>query len=78
MPVLTLAEIKLELIRAIDRMTEEELVSVRQLIEDIREHRESVPSRRKLGALQGGLLYMAPDFDASLEDFDHPNPRYPI
>ncbi len=27
------------------------------------------PAERKLGTMQGSILYMAPDFDAPLDDF---------
>jgi antitoxin (DNA-binding transcriptional repressor) of toxin-antitoxin stability system len=30
---------------------------------------ESKPPERKLGTLKGTVLYMAPDFDAPLDDF---------
>ena len=68
MSTLSLAEMKLELIRAIDRMTEEELKSVQHLIEGIQGQPPPPSPKRKLGALKGGLVYMSPDFDAPLED----------
>ena len=30
----------------------------------------ATPARRKLGTMQGSVLYMAPDFDAPLDDFE--------
>ncbi len=30
---------------------------------------QSQPARRKLGSMRGTVTYMAPDFDAPLEDF---------
>ena len=68
MSTLSVAEMKLEIIRAVDRMSEDELASVQTLIDEIMENSSSKP-KRKFGALKGGLIYMAPDFDAPLEDF---------
>jgi hypothetical protein len=65
---MSVAELKLELIRAIDRMTEAEII---QLLRQV-SHKERVSPpapRLRFGALKGSLIYMAPDFDAPLEDF---------
>lgn len=66
---MSVAELKLELIRAIDQMTEAQLKSVQHLIGDMQMQMPIPQPQRRLGALKGGLIYMAPDFDAPLEDF---------
>ena len=66
------AELKLALFRAIDRLPEARL---RRLLQEVKEEADTPAEEpphhrpRRLGALQGGLIYMAPDFDAPLEDF---------
>ncbi len=65
MPTLSVAEMKLELIRAIDRMTPK---AIEELFHQVAEPEEQEP-KLKFGALKGMLVYMSPDFDAPLEDF---------
>ena len=62
------AELKLAIFRAIDRLPEARL---RRLLQEVKEEADTPPpqQRPRFGALKGSLLYMAPDFDAPLEDF---------
>jgi hypothetical protein len=46
------AEMKLELIRVIDRMTEQELKAIQQIIVDFQAKGETPAPRRRLGAFQ--------------------------
>lgn len=73
MPSVTLEEAQTQLAQLIDRLRpgEEILITrdqkpVARLI-----GAEATPERppRQLGTLKGTVLYMAPDFDAPLEDF---------
>ncbi len=64
------AELKLELIRAIDKMPQERLAAVQQFLHSLEKDTKTARPRRRIGALKGGLIYMAPDFDAPLEDFE--------
>jgi hypothetical protein len=58
---------KLELIRAIDRMPPQE---VEELFQQVTHKDDSEKeSGLRFGALKGMLVYMSPDFDAPLEDF---------
>ena len=67
MSTLSLAEMKLELIRAIDRMPPQK---VKELFEQVtHQHGPEKDSGLRFGALKGMLVYMSPDFDAPLEDF---------
>ena len=62
------AELKLELIRAIDKLPQERLEVLLKQVHETQVFSEQEP-RLRFGALKGMLLYMAPDFDAPLEDF---------
>lgn len=65
------AELKLALIREIDKLPAGRLIWLLGFV------RRNVPleeprKKRRLGALKGTLLYMSPDFDEPLDDFqDH-------
>lgn len=64
------AELKLQLIREIDQLPEDKLSQVVQFVSTLRNASPKKPaSKRKIGALKGTLIYMAPDFDEPLEDF---------
>ncbi len=64
------AELKLQLIREIDQLPEEMLSEVVQFVSTLRNASLEKPApKRKIGALKGTLIYMAPDFDEPLEDF---------
>ncbi len=75
---MSVAEMKLELIRAIERMTE---VEIAQLLSQLSHHEKPVPSgisRLRFGALKGVLLYMSPDFDKPMEDVKECMERAPM
>ncbi len=63
---MSIAELKLELIRAIDRLPADRL---KQLLKEVKG--ETPPPQQKpcFGAMKGTLIYMSPDFDEPLEDF---------
>ena len=63
---MSVAEMKLALIRAIDQMPPERL---EELLKQVKGEPSIKVRPRQLGALKGGVLYMAPDFDEPLEDF---------
>lgn len=67
MTALSLAEMKLELIRAIDRMHPQEVEELFQQV--IQQPHPEQEAGLQFGALKGMLVYMSPDFDAPLEDF---------
>jgi hypothetical protein len=62
------AEMKLELIRVIDRMTEQEIAD---LLKQLSEKGQLPDQEKKLrfGALKGVLIHMSPDFNSPMEDF---------
>ncbi len=64
------AEIKINLFRDIDRLPEQYLPGLQAMIQT---YLAKVPSKpkpaRKLGVMKGLVIYMAPDFNAPLEDF---------
>ena len=70
-PSMSVAELKLALIRAIDKMPPEQLEDLLKQVKGGKEQKEAVPSqqRPRFGALKGAVLFMAPDFDEPLEDF---------
>ena len=72
MPTLTLEEAQAQLVNLIEQLHPgEEVVITRDQNPVARLIREGVPSPRprQLGTLKGTVRYMAPDFDAPLDDF---------
>jgi len=65
---MSVAELKLKLIREIDRLPPERLNELEHFVQKLLNIPIS-PQTREIGSLKGGLLYMAPDFDAPLDDF---------
>jgi prevent-host-death family protein len=72
MSTITLEEAQAKLPELLDKMTiGEELIITRNgqpLAKLVSQARPFEPARR-LGTMRGSVLYMAPDFDAPLEDF---------
>ena len=71
MHILTIEEVKSNLSEVIDRLLPgEEIIITRDSQPVARLIGENKTKRiPKLGTLKGTVLYMAPDFDAPLEDF---------
>jgi antitoxin (DNA-binding transcriptional repressor) of toxin-antitoxin stability system len=72
MPTVTLEEAQAQLPQLIEQLHPgEEIVITRDEKPVARLAGEGTPSRqpRQLGTLKGTVLYMAPDFDAPLDDF---------
>jgi antitoxin (DNA-binding transcriptional repressor) of toxin-antitoxin stability system len=72
MSTVTLEEAQARLANLIDQLQPgEEIVILRDQKPVARLIKEAKPERpkRKSGTLKGSVLYMAPDFDAPLEDF---------
>jgi antitoxin (DNA-binding transcriptional repressor) of toxin-antitoxin stability system len=72
MPTITLEEAQARLTDLIEQLPPgEQLVITRDQQPVARLVREgpSLPRQRQLGTLKGSVLYMAPDFDAPLDDF---------
>ena len=65
---MSIAELKLMLIREIDRLSPEGLSELVAYVKKIKDQPQQKP-QRKIGALKGTLLYMATDFNDPLEDF---------
>ena len=65
---MSIAEIKLQLIREIDRLPKERLMDLLKLLTGGKFSKKA-QANRKIGALKGTLLYMSPDFDEPLDDF---------
>lgn len=67
------SELKLELFRAIDQTPEELLPALKEAVVRINSGRASVPAapaKRQFGSIKGLVLYMAPDFNEPLEEFN--------
>lgn len=67
------SELKLEIFRTIDQMPEELLPALKEAVARINKARTSAsttPAKRKFGSMKGLVLYMAPDFNAPLEEFN--------
>ena len=72
MQTVTLEEAQARLAELIQGLGPGECVTITQdqkPIAQLSAAEESPRPRRKLGTLKGTILYMAPDFDAPLEDF---------
>jgi prevent-host-death family protein len=72
MTVVTLAEAQAQLPELIEKLSQgEDVVITRDNQPVARLVAEARPKRplRKLGTMKGSILYIAPDFDAPLEDF---------
>ena len=64
------AEIKIKLFREIDSLPEKDLPDLQVLVEKYLSKVKSQPKRvRKLDIMRGLVAYMAPDFNAPMEDF---------
>ena len=64
------AELKLELIQEINQLKWDQLLRLQAYLHSMEKEGNNFPYERRFGALKGTLLYMAPDFDAPLEDFN--------
>jgi len=62
------AEIKINLFRDIDRLPEQYLPGLQAMIQAYLSKMPPKPTR-KLGVMKGLVVYMAPDFNAPLDDF---------
>ncbi|MFI5380408.1 MAG: type II toxin-antitoxin system Phd/YefM family antitoxin [Tepidisphaerales bacterium] len=73
MPVVTIQEAKTSLSELIHRLAPGDDVVItednRPVARLVATAQEPTPARRQLGTLRGTVLYVAPDFDAPLEDF---------
>jgi antitoxin (DNA-binding transcriptional repressor) of toxin-antitoxin stability system len=72
MPTVSVEEAQAQLAKLIDQLHPgEELIITRNLKPIARLIAEAKAERplRQLGTMKGSVLYMAPDFDAPLEDF---------
>jgi Protein of unknown function (DUF2281) len=64
------AEIKIKLFRDIDQLPEQYLPGLQSMIQSYLAKMPTKPKpKRKLGVMKGLVIYMAPDFNAPLEDF---------
>lgn len=61
------AELKLLIIREIDRLPKDRLQEILNFLKGNTEIKSE--KKRRIGALKGTLLYMADDFDDPLDDF---------
>lgn len=66
---MNIAEHKLNLIRQIDELPEESLLSLEKIISQLRMNKKPASKRGLLGCMKGLVVYMADDFDAPLDDF---------
>lgn len=66
---MNLAEHKLNLIRQIDELSEESLITLEGVIAQLRANKKTAP-KRQFGCMKGLVVSIADDFDAPLEDFD--------
>ena len=67
------SELKLELFRAIDQMPEELLPVLKDAVARINKFRTNAPTaptKRQFGSMKGLVVFMAPDFNAPLEEFN--------
>ena len=71
MPTVTIEEAKATLLDLIHKLQPDEEVVITENNQPVARLIATTPSQpvRKLGTLKGTVLYMAPDFDAPLEDF---------
>ena len=72
MPTITLEEAQARLVELIEQLHPgEEIVITRDAkpVARLVAAREPEKPRRQLGTMKGSVLYMAPDFDAPLDDF---------
>ncbi|MBV8609682.1 MAG: DUF2281 domain-containing protein [Singulisphaera sp.] len=71
MPTVTIQEAQSKLTELIHRLSPGEEVVITENDQPVARLVATIPSRpiRKLGTLKGTVLYMAPDFDAPLEEF---------
>ncbi len=63
------AELKLQLIRQIDQLPPQRLLDALKFLRSLSDSPKKLKYNRRIGTLKGTLLYMAPDFDEPLEDF---------
>lgn len=71
MPTVTIQEAQSKLTELIHRLSPGEEVVITENDQPVARLVAAIPSQpiRKLGTLKGTVLYMAPDFDAPLEEF---------
>jgi prevent-host-death family protein len=72
MPTVTLEDAKAHLAELIDGLRPGEAIVITQDQKPVTRligAGDAVTSERRLGTLQGSVLFMAPDFDAPLDDF---------
>jgi prevent-host-death family protein len=71
MSTVTIEEAQATLLDLIHRLQPDEEVVITENNQPVARLITAIPNRsvRKLGTLKGTVLYMAPDFDAPLEDF---------
>lgn len=64
---MSISELKLQLIREIDRLPKDRLKEILRFLKG--SSVKKTVNKRKIGVLKGTLLYMSPDFDEPLDDF---------
>lgn len=67
------AEIKIHLFREIDQLPDQYLIDLQKIIYNyLIEIKKAYPAKpnRRLGIMKGLVVYMAPDFNAPLSDFE--------
>lgn len=68
-PKMNIAEQKLNLIRQIDQLPEEDLLQLEKILTNLHGNKKAV-SKRQFGCMKGLVISMADDFDAPLPDFN--------
>lgn len=65
------SDIKLDLFREIDRLPPEILLEIKKAVAKISEasSKTEPPRKREFGSMKGLVAYMAPDFNAPLDEF---------
>lgn len=66
---MNIAEQKLNLIRQIDQLPEEDLLQLEKILTNLHGNKKTV-SKRQFGCMKGLVISMADDFDAPLPDFN--------
>jgi len=63
------SELKLRIFREIDQLNSDQLKDLQVYLHKILTPSKSSQTVQRIGAMKGTLIYMAPDFDEPLEDF---------
>lgn len=66
------SDVKLLLFREIDKLPAELLLELKELVQKIAASSKQAPTKknkRQFGSMKGLVIYMAPDFNAPLDEF---------